>query len=144
VNVLAAVVTALTLPFGGLVFDSVQPAGGELLVSGSSGRGCVWVTVDPASLAAKASHGSCLRPPLTEHAFAPVVIPNSRSQWQSVRIEHIGAQVSYGPVVMRYQDSSDTRPMWTYGPGSLWLYDVDTERGPEVLRFSSLTGRLDD
>jgi hypothetical protein len=44
---------------------------------------------------------------------------------------------------MRYQDGSDTRPVWTYGPGSLWLYDVDTERGAELLRFSSLTGRLE-
>jgi hypothetical protein len=44
---------------------------------------------------------------------------------------------------MRYQDGSDTRPEWTYGSGSLWLYDVDSERGSELLRFSSLTGRLE-
>lgn len=143
VHLLAAVVTALTLPFGGLVFDTVQPAGGKLLVSGSSGNGCAWVIVDPVSLAARGSHGSCLRPPRAVHVFVPVVNAIPHSQWESVRIEHTGARVSYSPVVMRYQDASDTRPMWTYGPDSLWLYDVDTRRGPEVLRFSSLTGRLE-
>ena len=142
VHALAAIVTALTLPFGGLAFDSVQPAGGELLVSGRSGNGCVWVTVAPATLVAKGSHGSCVRPPRAAHAFVPAVNPNPHSPWESVRIEHGGARISYGPVVMRYRDASDARPMWAYGPGSFWLYDVDTERGPELLRFSSRTGQL--
>lgn len=140
-SVLAAIVTALVLPGG--IFDSVHPAGGKLLVSGSTGSACVWLTVDPASLKAKQSRGSCARPLRSAYPAVPVVIPNPRSQWQAVRIAHVGASVTYGPVVMRYLDGSDTRPVSTYGPGSLWLYDVDTERGPELLRFSSLTGRLE-
>ena len=51
--------------------------------------------------------------------------------------------MKYGPTAMRFRDGSDTRPVSTYGSGSLWLYDVDTERGPELLRFSSRTGRLE-
>jgi len=137
----AAVVTALTLP--GAFFGSVQPAAGKLLVSGSTGRACVWLTVDPASLRTERSRGSCTRPRRSAYPAVPVVIPNPRSQWQSVRIARVGASVTYGPTVMRYQDASDTRPVSTYGPGSLWLYDVDTERGSEVLRFSSRSGRLE-
>jgi hypothetical protein len=141
VSVVAAVVTALMLPAG--IFGSVQPAGGKLLVSGSTGRACVWLTVDPASLKAKQSRGSCARPRRSAYPAVPVVIPNRRSLWQSVRIARVGVSVTYGPTVMRYRDGSDTRPVSTYGPGSLWLYDVATERGSELLRFSSLTGRLE-
>lgn len=141
-SVLAAVVTALVLPGG--IFDSIQPAGGRLLVSGSRpGNVCVWLTVEPVSLKAKQARGSCSRPLRSAHAAVPVVIPNPRSQWQAVRIAHVGTSVTSGPIVMRYQDGSDTRPVSTYGPGSLWLYDVDTEHGPELLRFSSRTGRLE-
>jgi hypothetical protein len=135
------VVTALALPMG--IFGSVQPAGGKLLVSGSSGNVCIWLTVDPVSLKDEQSRGSCARPGRSAHRAVPVVITNPRSQWQSVRIARAGASVSYGPTVMRYLDGSDTRPVSTYGPGSLWLYDLDTERGPELLRFSSSTGRLE-
>jgi hypothetical protein len=142
VSVLAAIVTALVLP--GAFFDSVHPAGGKLLVSGNTGgAACVWLTVDSASLKAKQSRGSCARPSRSAYPAVPVVIQNPRSQRQAVRIAHVGASVTYGPVVMRYQDGSDTRPVSTYGPGSLWLYDVDTEHGSELLRFSSLTGRLE-
>src|SRR5262249_234602 len=96
-----------------------------------------------ASLKSSRLRGSCSRPRRSAHPAVPVVIPNPRSQWQSVRIARVGASVTYGPTVMRYQDASDTRPMWTYGPGSLWLYDAGTKRGPEVLRLASVTGRLE-
>jgi hypothetical protein len=141
VSVVAAIVTALLLPAG--TFDSVQRAGGELLVSGSTGGRCVWVTVDPRTSTARREAGSCARPPRSGHPAVPVVIPNPRSQWQAVRIARVGRSLGYGPVVMRYRDGSDTRPVWTYGAGSLWLYDVDTRRGSELLRFSSRTGRLE-
>ena len=114
-----------------------------MLVSGSTGSACVWLTVGPASLKAKQLRGSCARPRRSAYPAVPVVIPNRRSQWQSVRIARVGASVSYGPTAMRFRDGSDTRPVWTYGSGSLWLYDVDTERGPELLRFSSRTGSLE-
>jgi hypothetical protein len=141
VSLLAAIVMALVLPSGN--FDNVQSAGGRLLVSGGNGGACVLLSVDPASLKARRSGSSCTRPLRSPYPAVPVVIPNPRSPWQTVRIAHVGSSVTYGPVVMRYQDASDTRPVWMYGPGSLWLYDVDTQRGPELLRFSSLTGRLE-
>jgi hypothetical protein len=69
--------------------------------------------------------------------------PEHVSVLAAIVIAHVGASVTYGPVAMHYQDGSDTRPLSTYGPGSLWFYDVDTERGPELLRFSLLAGRLE-
>jgi hypothetical protein len=139
--VLAALVTALVLP--GAFFGSVEPAGGKLLVRGSTGRVCVWLTVDPASLEAEQARGSCARPRGSSRPAVAVVIPEPRSAWQPIRIARVGASVGYGRVVMRYRDGSDTRPVSTYGPGALWLYDVETDRGPELLRFSSRTGRLE-
>lgn len=138
----AAFVAVLALP-GGL-FGSVQPAGGELLVSGSTtGNTCISVTVAPASFRQTGElRGSCARPRRSAYPVVPVMIPDPRSQRQSVRIAHVGTSTTYGPVVMRFEDGSDTRPVYAYGPGSLWLYDVDTERGSELLRFSSSTGRL--
>ncbi len=43
---------------------------------------------------------------------------------------------------MQYEDASDTRPQWTTYGRSLWLYDVATSGGPEVLRFDARTGAL--
>lgn len=142
-RVLAALVTFISLPLGGLYF-SVQPAGKELLVSGfaTTGTRCAWVTVDPSSLAAKQTKRTCDRPPASAYPYVPTVIPNRHSLWQNVRLAHVTKSLSYGPVVLRYQDSSDTRPLWTYGNGSLWLYDVDTTRGSIAMRFSATSGRV--
>jgi hypothetical protein len=144
VRLLAVLVSSLYLPFAGM-WSSVQPDGVHLLVSGYArvGNGCAWLTVDPATLAAKETRTSCARPPSSVASYVPVVIPNPHSQWQTVRLAHIiGATVRYSPVVLRYSDASDTRPIWTYGGGSLWLYDVATTRGSELLRFSATSGHL--
>jgi hypothetical protein len=47
-----------------------------------------------------------------------------------------------GKVAMHYEDASDTRLQWTTYGRSLWLYDVATTRGPEVLRFDARAGTL--
>jgi hypothetical protein len=47
-----------------------------------------------------------------------------------------------GPIVMRYGNYSDTRPEWTYGGGSLWIFDAETPSGTEVLRISESTGAV--
>jgi hypothetical protein len=142
-RLLAALITSLYLPFGGL-WSSVQPDGAKLLVSGYArvGNGCAWLIVDPSTLTAKQTKTSCDRPPGSEFRYAPVVIPNPHSRWQDVRLARAGTTVGYGAVVLRYSDGSDTRPIWTYGGGSLWLYDVATTRGSELLRFSATTGQL--
>jgi hypothetical protein len=52
--------------------------------------------------------------------------------------------VSDGPVVMTYASLSDTRPLTADGGGWLWIYDVDTTVGAEVLQISASTGQLVD
>ena len=43
---------------------------------------------------------------------------------------------------MRYEDASDTRPQYAWYGRSLWIYDVATSDGAEVLRFDAHTGAL--
>jgi len=49
-----------------------------------------------------------------------------------------------GPVVMRYDVASDTRTVSAYGGASLWIYDIDTKNGPEVLQVSATSGQVED
>lgn len=48
-----------------------------------------------------------------------------------------------GKVAFRYGDYSDTKPLWAYGGGSVWLYDVATTNGPLLLRYSLPSGALE-
>jgi len=58
----------------------------------------------------------------------------------SVRTGSGGFRV--GPIVMRYGNYSDTRPEWTYGGGSLWIFDAAAPTNTEVLRISESTGAV--
>jgi hypothetical protein len=49
-----------------------------------------------------------------------------------------------GPIVMRYDVASDTRPVSAYGGGSLWIYDLDTSNGPEAIQVSATSGQVED
>lgn len=134
-RVIAALVASLYLPVGTNWFG-VQPSGSKLVVTGFAQQGpaCTWLTVDPRTLGERGpTKGSCEQPP---GRIVPVVVPNPRSFWQTVRLKD-------GPVLFRYDDASDTKPLWTYGGGSLWVYDVATTKGPLLLRLSAATGRLE-
>jgi hypothetical protein len=49
---------------------------------------------------------------------------------------------------MRFNDLSDTRPVWTYGPGTLWIYDVAAvdsagrRARAELIEISTRTGKV--
>ena len=125
---LAAVVATLWLPAGG-TFSSVRPAGNELLLSGyaQTGTACIRATVDPVRLKLlRTSRGPCP---------APRVVYDPRSFWAAVVLGN-------GRAVFRFQSYSDTQPEWAFGPGALWVYDVNTDRGPELARVSLASGRV--
>lgn len=130
-NALAAVVASLTLPAGAF-WAAPAPDGGTLLVRGyaNPGQGCVFLRIDPRTLRSARSRGRCSRGPL----LTPDNRPSRRSYAQKVYVA--------GRLAFAYDDASDTRPQWTYGGGSLWLYDVATRSGAQLLRYSLRTGRL--
>jgi len=137
VRVLAALITVLTLPFGGVQWWSVAPAGHFVLVTGSppSGALCEFEVLRLGTLTGRGPYRRpCARPPVASHRIVPVV--GSQRVLSSVPV------TVAGKVVMRFGDYSDTRPQYAWYGRSLWIYDVATSRGPEALRFDSQTGVL--
>src|SRR5690242_4925317 len=110
-------------------WSSIMPVHGKLVVSGPLDRGakCGYLTVDPRSRHASFATGVCVE----NHVRAVV---DRHSQWWPV---YVGSRLAF-----RYEDGSDTRPVSaTYGD-ALWVYDVYTQRGPILQRWSLRTGRL--
>jgi hypothetical protein len=136
VRVLAALIASLILPAGGVQWWGVTAAGHSLLVTGSpTGSLCAFFVVDTTTLKGRGPYRrSCNKPPVSTHRLAPVVVNSRTSPYDPVTVA--------GKVVMRYEDGSDTRPQSTTYGRSLWLYDVATSQGPEVLRFDARTGAL--
>lgn len=126
---LAAAIASVLLP-AGFFWGSVTPLHGKLLVSGQgAGRagGCAYLTVDPRSL-----HSSLAKRRCAGNRVRVVVDPHS-PWWPA----YVGRRLAF-----RYQDSSTSRPVSaTYGD-ALWVYDVDTQRGPILQRWSLRSGRL--
>jgi hypothetical protein len=135
VRVLAALITTLMLPAGGVQWWNVGPAAHSVLVTGSPAAGalCEFYVVELGTFTGRGPYErTCDKPPAAPHAIVPVV-GSSRDQFRvPVRVA--------GKVVMRYEDASDTRPQYAWYGRSLWIYDVATTDGAEVLRFDAQTG----
>jgi hypothetical protein len=148
----APTVSTLRLP-SSAIFYTVEPLGGRLLLSASDTEGsrCAWLVVSSEPLRVRSSfHAKCERPPVAAEPVVPVQFLGRLNQ-VSVRVarpNRMAGRVSDGPVVMRFQDVSDTKLEWTYGPGSLWVYDVaaldSAGRRPraELLDISTATGEV--
>jgi hypothetical protein len=146
----------VALPASGLFTQiSVTPNG--LLLSGetpataqSQQPTCVAATVDPTSLTVGAPEsGSCDDPRLSGQNVEAVNtnIPQANCCKATISINVVNpttGAVTDGPVVMTYAPLSDTRPVIVYGTRWLWIYDVDTTNGPELLQISTQSGTLVD
>ncbi len=109
-------------------WSAVTPVHGKLVVSGplSVGPRCGYLTVDPVPRRPSFARRACVRDGVR------VVVRNS--PWWPV---YVGRRLAF-----RYQDSSTGRPVSARFGDTLWLYDVDTDRGPLLQRWSLRTGRL--
>ncbi len=113
---------------------AVTPIHGKLVVSGVDDRGpkCAYLSVDTQSRRTALRRGDCSR----TGRLTPRVLPlRAHTQWQDVRVG--------GRLAFRFRDASDTKVTWTYGGGSLWVYDVWTQHGAQLVRFSLENGRLE-
>ncbi len=73
--------------------------------------------------------------------------PNPRGPEATVSVntaDPATGRVTEGPVVMSYEPASDTHPVVAYGSQWLWIYDVMTTNGPELLQVSNSTGEVVD
>ncbi|HEY3578261.1 MAG TPA: hypothetical protein VGK68_09780 [Gaiellaceae bacterium] len=140
-------VASVLLP-ANLNFYSLQPDGRNLLVLGDTVAGgrCVYVRVrqTPLRVTARGSI-SCLR--TSVEPVYPVLRYDRKTFTVRVRIAHVDLRthrVSEGPVVMTFQQYSDTHLQMAYGPGTLWLFDTETPKGAEVLQVSARSGRVEN
>ena len=106
----------------------LAPFSGQLLLSASDAEdnGCSWLVVSPQRLRVRSSfRANCKKPPVAAEPVVPIQYLVPDANYASLRIARpnlSSARVSVGPIVMRFNDLSDTRPVWTYGPGTLWIY----------------------
>lgn len=103
-RVLAALVTSLTLPFGGIQWWSVARAGQSVLVTGSPPTGvrCEFYVVGLSTLKGRGPYErACSRPPASS-ALVPNTVYSRTSRYDAITVA--------GTTVMRYEDASDTRP----------------------------------
>lgn len=136
-RVLAALITSLTLPVGGIQWWTVEPAGHSVLVTGSAPTGslCEYYVVDVSTSKGRGPYKRpCGRPPVSTHPIVPVV--------GSIRdMFHVPLSVA-GKVVMHFEYASDTHPQFAWYGRSLWIYEMASTEGPEALRFDADTGKL--
>ncbi len=139
---------ALPLLRSSYYMGSLGVLGGRIVVGDETGGAtCRLALVQPVSLRVISDSATpCNDPRLAGEEAAPVEsLPRVGSQTGVVRIatwDSGKGTVHLGPVIMRYGNYSDSRPEWTYGGGYLWLYDVGTPSGAEVLRVSLSTGQV--
>ncbi|HTC71116.1 MAG TPA: hypothetical protein VK662_16220, partial [Acidothermaceae bacterium] len=155
-------VSTLTLPADD-TFYGVSTESGQLLVSGtvtsSQDAPCVQAAVDPTVLTLGAlTTVSCDDPATSgdqvyassgDRVYFVVNNPDGGSTAFTSSIVIVTTnpttgKSTTGPTVMRFSEASDTRPVAAYGGGWLWVYDVDTSNGPEVLQVSATSGQVEN
>jgi hypothetical protein len=113
-----------------VLWGAVAPVHGKLVVSGPLQRGpqCGYLTVDPASRHSSFAQRDCA-------TGAVRVGAQGRSPWTPV---YVGRRLAF-----RYEDSSTSRPVSATSGDTLWVYDVRTDHGAVIQRWSLRTGRLE-
>src|SRR5579863_734540 len=142
---------AINLPSVGFNFLNVVVRSGRLYLvesitpDGSTECLVASVTSSPLKVSA-ATQERCENPLLEGETVAPFVSTlrtgTGYSRVQIARYVRSTGKVILGPIPATYEDNSGSRLEWTYGPGSLWLYEAEAAHGPTVFRISSTTGKL--
>lgn len=131
--------TAVMSSPSGLVLSGTTP------LDGDQGVLCLAARANARTLALSGLvEPFCDSPVLSGHSVVAVQ-QGSPSMLTSVRIAHLSpaGRVFIGPVVVRYEEASDTHLESVYAGGSLWLYAPDTPGGGgRALRISATTGQV--
>lgn len=137
------------------LFTQIAATGNGLLLTGQTSATagdtsptCVAATVNPVSLTlGPLQTGSCGDPLLYGQTVEAVNTPIVGTNNGTVSIDTADpatGQVHDGPTVMTYGSYSDTRPVIAQGTQWLWIYDVETSNGPELLQVSAQSGQIVD
>jgi hypothetical protein len=139
----AALFTQIAVTANGLLLSGQTTATAQ-----SKQPTCVSATVNPVSLAlGPLQTGGCGDPLLYGQSVEAVNTPIAGTNNETLSIDAASpttGQVSDGPTVMTYGSYSDTRPVIAQGTQWLWIYDVETTNGPELLQVSAQSGGVVD
>ena len=139
----SALFNQISVTAQGLLLNGVAKAAGE-----NPQGPCAAAPIIPESLAVGTVNvGDCNNPMLFGQTVEAVTsqTPSSNNVNVSVNVANpTTGSVTDGPVVMTYEYSSDTHLVTSYGPESLWIYDVATTKGAELLQVSSQSGAVVD
>jgi hypothetical protein len=133
-------------------YAGVAVVGGRIMLYGPDSEldgppsaTCSSALVNPSSLKLVDQRtGSCADPTLAGQIVLPVMnatktLPGGGVLTYAVNISRaVPGSPGYqlGPVVMTFPEGSSSFPVWTYGGGSLWLYDSSSPGGKDLLRIS--------
>jgi hypothetical protein len=145
-------VAALQLPPGYLL-DTVMAASDGLVVTGTTESTeadppCVSVPISTAPLSigvvttSRCPDSAALGRPIVAVITRSVVAGEDTGSIAIARFDSAVGKTATGPVVMTYSPASDTQPVFAYGGGLLWIYDVDTTNGPEAMAVSLSSGTV--
>ena len=122
---------------------------GTATEAGNQGVDCLEADINPETLAASdVFEPRCDDPRTTGYPVVPVEATVDHGNYISVRVarlDPVTGHIEVGPVLGTDEDASDTRPLWAYGPGSLWIYltaPTGSPKASEALRVSTSTGQL--
>ncbi|MGH9614802.1 MAG: hypothetical protein ACRD4P_17190 [Bryobacteraceae bacterium] len=141
--------TSATIP-ANLAFTAIASSSSGLVLSGTTtldgdqGVLCLMARANARTLALSGIVEPFCDSPLLSGRSVVAVQQGSRSMVTSVRIAHLSptGQVEVGPVVVTYEEASDTHLESVYAAGSLWLYAPSTPSGGRALRISEATGQV--
>lgn len=105
---------------------------------------CADVDVNPDSLVATVPTSTSCEDPAT---YGAADIPYSTGWGTGYTAGHVAYfgpddKVQLGPALFNVQDTSGSRPVWAYGAGYLWVYELAPPRGPTVYQLSEATGQI--
>jgi hypothetical protein len=107
---------------------------------------CVLAQVNPKTLkVGRTLHGNCDNPAMIGELVAPInsMTESYTSAQLSIAVlnPRTGSSRTGAPAIA-YSPSSTSSPVYTYGGNWLWLYDVATTAGPQLLQISAQTGAV--
>ena len=139
----SALFNQISLTSNGLLLSGVTNAAGE-----NPQGPCAAAPLDSESLAVgNLNVGNCDNPQLFGQTVEAVTSQTQPSNNVNVSVSAVSpttGKLTDGPVVMTYEYSSDTHLVTAYGPDSLWIYDVATTKGAELLQVSTQSGAVVD
>lgn len=134
------------LPFDDLFATSrsVEVAESDEFPGGTTHGRCFDVRVNPRSLDASAPEVASCANPATFGEHVMLYDTGWGTGYNTGRIAHVGpgGTVQLGPALFRVEDTSGSTPVWAYGDGFLWIYELEAQNGPTVFQVSEETGAL--